>query len=188
MTRDTKFPSPTGSPIASRATDAGILVRGDDGKMRPLESRQALDLWTLPYNSQDSDERIRKVISELALPDNSTRVWGALKQLENEIRHALVADYNATALTSAPVPDWQPIETAPKDKCIMLAHHSIGADPYVGWKRVTIKDGVTHWYTQNPDGNGDYEIPKFMRPTHWQEIMKMPVAPTEKQPEPVEVD
>ena len=60
-----------------------------------------LDMWTLPYNSNDSDNRIRKVIDTLGLPNNSTGVWGALKQLENEIRHALVSDYNA-APTPAP--------------------------------------------------------------------------------------
>lgn len=54
-----------------------------------------LDMWTLPYNSDDSDSRIRKVISHLGLSDNSTVVWGTLKQLENEIRHALVNDYNS---------------------------------------------------------------------------------------------
>lgn len=60
-----------------------------------------LDTWTLPYKSSDSDERIRKVIKTLALPENSTVVWGALKQLENEIRFALVADYNALKQSTA---------------------------------------------------------------------------------------
>lgn len=34
---DCKFPSPTGHPIASRETDTFIIVRGEDGQMRPLD-------------------------------------------------------------------------------------------------------------------------------------------------------
>ena len=82
-------------------SDMDALFQPIRAALQTPASDGVLDTWTLPYKSSDSDERIRKVIKTLALPENSTVVWGALKQLENEIRFALVADYNALKQSTA---------------------------------------------------------------------------------------
>ena len=73
--------------------------------------------------------------------------------------------------------DWQPIETAPRDVFILIAHHPINHwrgrvrlgffhSDYNGNKSVVTEDGRAGW-------------PIFPAPTHW---MPLPAPPEGREP------
>ena len=66
------------------------------------------------------------------------------------------------------VPQWQPIETVPKDGSVMLYAHMI----YCGKKRFgTLGEPQQHEFAWRCDSSG-----RFANPTHW---MPLPAAPKE---------
>ena len=75
----------------------------------------------------------------------------------------------AAAPRCAPQGEWQPIETAPKDRAVLLWWSEASNRPVVG---LWCKRGKGHWFSDVTD----CQEPEGSNPTHWMPLPSAPVA------------